>query len=59
MNVLIYTHIQQEPFNVEIPNFDAGEFATQLNSNVLFINLGGNVISRNLIQMITPVAVVE
>lgn len=56
MKVLIRlaTH-NQEPIEADIPNFDAGEFAAQLNGNVMFINLGGNVINRNLIQMITPV----
>lgn len=54
MNVLIFLHNQQNPIEVHIENFDASEFTTQLNGNMLFINLGGNVISRNLIQMITP-----
>lgn len=54
MKVLIYLHGQQDPFEAEIPGFDANEFTSQLNGNMLFINLGGNVISRNLIQMITP-----
>lgn len=54
MNVLIFLHNQQNPIEANIPNFDAAEFATQLNGPTLFINLGGNVVSRNLIQMITP-----
>lgn len=54
MKVLIYLHNQQTPIKADIPGFDASGFATQLNGNLLFINLGGNVISRNLIQMITP-----
>lgn len=55
MEVLIYLHNQQEPIEANIPGFDASEFAAKLNSTTLFINLGGNVISRNLIQMITPI----
>lgn len=54
MNVLIYLHNQQAPIKANIPDFDASDFASKLNGNMLFINLGGNVISRNLIQMITP-----
>lgn len=54
MKVSIYLANQQQPIEAEIPNFDAATFATQLNGNVMFINLGGNVINRNLIQMITP-----
>lgn len=54
MNVLIYLHNQQAPIKATIDGFDATEFAKQLNGNLLFINIGGNVISRNLIQMITP-----
>lgn len=55
MKVLIHlANPNQKPIEAEIPNFDAAEFAAQLNGNVMFINLGGNVINRNLIQMITP-----
>lgn len=59
MKVLIHLANQQQAIEAEIENFDAGAFATQLNGNVMFINLGGNVINRNLIQMITPVNEVE
>ncbi|MEK5081139.1 hypothetical protein MKX73_19630 [Solibacillus sp. FSL W7-1436] len=56
MKVLIRLATQnQEPIEADIPNFDAADFAAKLNGNVMFINLGGNVINRNLIQMITPV----
>lgn len=55
MKVLIYLSNQQQPIEADIPNFDAADFAAKLNGNVMFINLGGNVINRNLIQMITPV----
>lgn len=55
MDVLIYLANQQEkPIEATIENFNASEFASQLNGNVMFINLGGNVINRNLIQMIVP-----
>lgn len=54
MKVLIFLHNQQSPIEAHIEGFDASEFAAKLNSNTLFINLGGNVVSRNLIQMITP-----
>lgn len=54
MNVLIYLSNQQQPIPANIPNFEAAAFASQLNGNVMFINLGGNVINRNLIQMIVP-----
>lgn len=54
MKVLIFLHNQQNPIEAYIDGFEAGDFAARLNGNTLFINLGGNVISRNLIQMITP-----
>lgn len=54
MKVLIYLANQQQPISATIPEFDAAAFATSLNGNVMFINLGGNVINRNLIQMIVP-----
>lgn len=55
MNVLIYLSNQQQPIEANIPNFNAADFAQQLNGNIMFINLGGNVINRNLIQMVVPV----
>lgn len=55
MKVLIYLSNQQQPIEAEIPNFNPAEFAQQLNGNIIFINLGGNVINRNLIQMVVPV----
>lgn len=54
MNVLIYLSNQQQPIKANIPSFDSKIFASQLNGSVMFIDLGGNVINRNLIQMITP-----
>lgn len=59
MNVLIYLANQQQPIAATIPDFEAANFASQLNGNVMFINLGGNVINRNLIQMIVPDNTVE
>lgn len=57
MDVLIYLHNVEQPIQATIPNFDANEFANQLNQNLLFVSIGGNVLSRNLIKMITPVSV--
>lgn len=54
MNVLITLANQKEPIKATIPNFEAGEFTSMLNDHIVFINLGGNVINRNLIQMIVP-----
>lgn len=54
MDVLIYLANNKEPIPANVSNFDANEFAKQLNGNVMFISLGGNVINRNLIQMVVP-----
>ncbi len=54
MKVLIFLHNQQQPIDAEIENFDASEYTKNLNGSMLFVNLGGNIVSRNLIQMITP-----
>lgn len=54
MDVLIYLANTKEPIAANVPDFDASTFAQQLNGNVMFISLGGNVINRNLIQMVVP-----
>lgn len=55
MKVLIYLQTNpQQPIEANIPNYNATEFTSLLNGNLLFIELGGNIISRNMIMMITP-----
>lgn len=54
MDVLIYISTLQEPIKANIPDFSAKDFSKDLNGPVMFISLGGNVINRNLIQMIIP-----
>ena len=57
--VNIHLAISREPIQADIPNFDSKEFATALNAQTVFLELGGNVINRNLIQMITPIETTE
>lgn len=53
--VKIQLSIARDPIEVEMPNYDSKQFTNALNGQVMFIEIGGNVINRNLIQAVTPI----
>lgn len=54
MHVLIHLHNNPEPIQAFIEGYKAKDFTDQLNKTLLFVDLGDYIISRNMIQMISP-----